>query len=127
MSDQASVRYVVTEVDQAVTFYTEHFGFDVVMAAGPGFAMLSRGPLRLMLNATGSSGGAAQPMADGRLPEPGGWSRFQLTVDDLAAEVERLRAAGVAFRNEVVTGQGGSQVLIDDPSGNSVELFQPAR
>lgn len=126
MSEQASVRYLVTAVDDAVAFYTEHLGFDVVMDKAPGFALLSRGPLRLMLNATGSDGGGAHPMADGRMPEPGGWSRFQLTVDDLAAEVERLRSAGVAFRNEIVEGRGGAQVLIDDPSGNPVELFQPA-
>lgn len=126
MTDHVSVRYLVTDVDEAVTFYTDHLGFEVVMRPAPPFAMLSRGPLRLLLNATGSSGGAAQPMTDGRMPEPGGWSRFQITVDDLESEVARMRSAGISFRNDIVVGNGGSQVLVDDPSGNAVELFQPA-
>lgn len=125
MNDQASVRYVVTSVEEARDFYSEHLGFEVVLNKTPGFAMLSRGPLRLLLNSAGGAGGASQAMPDGRIPEPGGWSRFQITVDDLDATVERLRAAGVPFRNDVVIGMGGSQVLIDDPSGNPVELFEP--
>jgi predicted enzyme related to lactoylglutathione lyase len=125
MNDQVNVRYVVDDVDEAAGFYTEQLGFEVAFDA-PGFAVLSRGPLRLLLNATGGAGGASQPMPDGRRPEPGGWSRFQLAVDDLEAEVERLRSSGASFRNEIVTGKGGSQILLDDPSGNPIELFQPA-
>jgi catechol 2,3-dioxygenase-like lactoylglutathione lyase family enzyme len=125
MNDQVNVRYVVVDVNEAAGFYTEQLGFEVVFDA-PGFAVLSRGPLRLLLNATGGAGGASQPMPDGRIPEPGGWSRFQLAVDDLEAEVERLRSSGASFRNEIVTGKGGAQILLDDPSGNPIELFQPA-
>jgi predicted enzyme related to lactoylglutathione lyase len=95
------------------------------MGPGPGFAMLSRGDLRLLLNQPGA-GGAGQPMPDGRMPEPGGWNRFQIEVSDLEAEVQALRAAGTSFRGEIVTGRGGSQILLDDPAGNPVELFQPA-
>lgn len=127
MDDQVSVRYLVESIDDAVDFYTEHLGFEVVMDAAPGFAMLSRGPLRLLLNATGGSGGGSQDTPDGRVPEPGGWGRFQLTVDDLAAEIERLRSAGQSFRNDIVRGNGGAQILLDDPSGNAIELFEPAR
>ena len=126
MSDQASVRYLVKDVDQAVTFYVDHLGFEVVFDAAPDFVMVSRGPLRLMLNVVGGSGGASQPMPDGRVPEPGGWSRFQLTVEDLESEVERLRSNGASFRNDIVKGIGGDQILLEDPSGNAIELFEPA-
>jgi len=125
MSDQASVRYLVKDVDQAVEFYVKLLGFEVVFDAAPDFVMVSRGPLRLMLNVVGGSGGASQPMPDGRVPEPGGWSRFQLTVDDLDSKVERLRSGGASFRNDIVRGIGGSQILLEDPSGNAIELFEP--
>jgi catechol 2,3-dioxygenase-like lactoylglutathione lyase family enzyme len=121
-----SVRYFVDDVDAAIAFYKERLGFEVELHPAPGFAMLSRRELRLLLNTPGGGGGAAQPMPDGRLPEPGGWNRIQLEVDDLAREVETLRKAGVRFRNEIVAGQGGKQILVDDPSGNPIELFQPA-
>jgi catechol 2,3-dioxygenase-like lactoylglutathione lyase family enzyme len=121
-----SVRYIVHDVDAAIAFYTERLGFDVDQHPAPGFAILSRRDLRLLLNAPGGGGGAAQPMPDGRKPEPGGWNRIQLEVDDLDGEVESLRNAGARFRNEIVTGKGGKQVLLDDPSGNPIELFQPA-
>lgn len=120
------VRYLVTDVAEAVAFYTGWLGFAVEMDAAPGFAALTRGELRLLVNATGGPGGAAQAMPDGRMPAPGGWNRIQLVVDDLDAEYARLRAAGLRFRNEVVHGRGGSQVLLEDPSGNPVELFEPA-
>jgi predicted enzyme related to lactoylglutathione lyase len=120
-----SVRYIVDDVDAAVDFYTDLFGFSVDMRPGPGFAALSRGDLRLLLNTVGGPGGAAQAMPDGRVPEPGGWARFQLETDDLDALLERLRAAGANFRNDVVSGRGGRQILLDDPAGNCVELFEP--
>jgi catechol 2,3-dioxygenase-like lactoylglutathione lyase family enzyme len=120
-----SVRYITDDVDAAVAFYVERLGFNVEMQPGPGFAMLSRGDLRLLLNQPGA-GGAGQPMPDGRMPEPGGWNRFQIEVSDLEREVQELRAAGASFRGEIVTGRGGSQILLDDPAGNPVELFQPA-
>ena len=120
-----SVRYIVDEVEAAIEFYTKHFGFDVQMHPAPGFAMLSRGDLRLLLSAPVGPGGGAQPMPDGRRPEPGGWNRFQIEVEDLAGEVETLRAAGVHFRNDIVTGMGGKQILVEDPSGNPIELFEP--
>jgi len=119
-----SVRYITDDVDAAVAFYVERLGFEVQMHPAPGFAMLARGDLRLLLNAPGA-GGAGQPMG-GRTPESGGWNRIQLEVSDLEREVEALRAAGASFRGEMVTGRGGSQILVDDPSGNPVELFQPA-
>lgn len=119
-----SVRYIVDDVDAAIAFYTTHFGFTVVMHPAPPFAMLDRGDLRLLLSAPSGAGGGGQAMPDGRAPEPGGWNRFQLEVDDLAGTVERLRAAGVAFRNEIVVGVGGNQILAEDPAGNVVELFQ---
>jgi catechol 2,3-dioxygenase-like lactoylglutathione lyase family enzyme len=122
-----SVRYIVDDVDTAIAFYTEHLGFDVKMHPAPGFASLSRGDLQLLLNAPGGPGGAAQPMPDGRVPEPGGWNRIQLQVDDLAGQVETLRDAGARFRNEIVTGRGGKQILLEDPAGNPIELFEPAR
>ena len=121
-----NVRYIVDDVDAAIAFYGDRLGFDVAMHPAPGFAILSRGDLRLMVNAQGGGGGAGQPMPDGRVPEPGGWNRIQLEVDDLAAEVDSLRDAGAQFRNEVVTGRGGKQILLDDPSGNPIELFEPA-
>jgi catechol 2,3-dioxygenase-like lactoylglutathione lyase family enzyme len=121
-----SVRYIVDDVDAAIAFYTRHLGFVVELHPAPGFAALTRGDLRLLLNATGGPGGAAQPMPDGRTPEPGGWNRIQLQVDDLAAQVEALRAARLHFRNEIVDGMGGRQILLEDPSGNPVELFEPA-
>lgn len=120
-----SVRYIVDDVDAAVAFYTRHLGFGLEMHPAPAFAMLSRGDLRLLLNAPTGSGGASQPMPDGRVPEPGGWNRIQLMVDDLAGEVDALRGAGVRFRNDVVAGYGGKQILLDDPAGNPVELFEP--
>lgn len=127
MSDTAvSVRYIVDDVAAAVDFYTAQLDFEVELDAAPGFAAVTRGSLRLLLNAADGPGGAAQPMPDGRRPEPGGWNRIQIEVEDLAAEVEALRRAGARFRNEIVTGRGGRQILLDDPSGNAVELFQPA-
>jgi len=120
-----SVRYIVDDVDAAIAFYSEHLGFRVDMHPGPGFAMLSRGDLRLLLNTPGGPGGASQPMPDGRRPAPGGWNRFQLEVEDLSREVEKLRSAGVRFRDDIVSGIGGKQILLDDPAGNPVELFEP--
>jgi catechol 2,3-dioxygenase-like lactoylglutathione lyase family enzyme len=120
-----SVRYITDDADAAVDFYCERLGFSVEMHPGPGFAMLSRGDLRLLLNQPGA-GGAGQPMPDGRLPEPGGWNRFQIEVDDLEREVEALRAAGARFRGEIVSGRAGSQILLEDPAGNAVELFESA-
>ena len=120
----ASVRYFVHDVDAAVAFYTERLAFEVDMRPGPGFAILSRGDLELVLNTPGGPGGASQPMPDGRRPEPGGWNRIRLEVTGLAEEVEALRAAGARFRNEIVSGRGGQQILLDDPSGNPIELFQ---
>lgn len=119
-----NVRYMVDDVDAAVAFYTTHFNFKLVSSAAPAFADVIRGRLRLLLSGPGSSAG--RPMPDGRTPVPGGWNRIHLIVADLAAEVDRLQAAGLQFRNEIVTGPGGSQILVDDPSGNPIELFQPA-
>ncbi len=118
-----SVRYIVKDVDAAVAFYRDRLGFTVDMHPAPGFAALARDDLRLLLNAPGA-GGAGQA---GGSPEPGGWNRFQLTVDDLEATVEQLRRDGARFRGDVVEGRGGSQILVEDPSGNPVELFQPRR
>jgi catechol 2,3-dioxygenase-like lactoylglutathione lyase family enzyme len=122
--DLVNVRYIVEDVDTAVAFYTAHFGFALRSSAAPAFADVVRGNLRLLLSGPTSS--AVRPMPDGRRPMPGGWNRIHLLVDDIAAEVERLRAAGLTFRNEIVRGPGGQQILIDDPSGNPIELFQPA-
>lgn len=119
------VRYIVHDVDAAITFYCQHLGFREVMHPAPAFAMLARGDLRLVLSAPNPAGGGGQAMPDGTVPEPGGWNRFAIEVDDLAATVESLRGAGVHFRNDIVTGVGGKQILLDDPSGNPVELFQP--
>ena len=124
--DTVSVRYIVDNVDAAVEFYTRHLGFSVELRPAPGFAMLSRGNLRLLLNAPGA-GGAGQAMPDGRRPEPGGWNRIQIQVDDLAKQVQVLREGGARFRNDIVTGQGGKQILLDDPAGNAIELFEPPR
>ncbi|NBB16945.1 VOC family protein [Caulobacter sp. SLTY] len=124
MSETVNVRYMVGDVQACVDWYVGRFGFTVGMNASPAFASLERGALRLLLSGEKSSAGL--PMPDGRLPEPGGWNRFQVIVEDIAAEVERLRGEGVAFRNEILSGPGGSQILAEDPAGNLVELFQPA-
>jgi catechol 2,3-dioxygenase-like lactoylglutathione lyase family enzyme len=120
-----SVRYIVDDVDAAIPFYTDLLDFTVVMHPGPGFAMLSRGELRLLLNTPGGGGGAGQAMPDGRRPEPGGWNRMQLDVENLAGLVKALQAKGAPFRNAIVQGNGGKQILLDDPSGNPIELFEP--
>ena len=122
-----SVRYFVDDVDTAIAFYRDLLGFAVVMHPAPPFAMLARGDLRLLLSAPGGGPGGGAAMPDGRLPEPGGWNRFQLEVADLDAEVDRLRGAGATFRNEIVEGVGGRQILVDDPAGNCVELFEPGQ
>jgi catechol 2,3-dioxygenase-like lactoylglutathione lyase family enzyme len=119
------VRYIVTDVDAAIEFYTGQLGFRLDMHPAPPFAMLSRGDLRLVLSAPSGMGGGGQAMPDGTRPAPGGWNRFAIEVQDLAATVEVLRKAGAHFRNEIVTGVGGKQIIVDDPSGNPVELFEP--
>jgi catechol 2,3-dioxygenase-like lactoylglutathione lyase family enzyme len=119
------VRYIVIDVDAAITFYTQQLDFKLEMHPAPSFAMLSRGDLRLVLSAPNPAGGGGQSMPDGTKPEPGGWNRFAIEVADLAATVARLRSAGAHFRNDIVTGVGGRQILLDDPSGNPVELFEP--
>ena len=120
-----SVRYIVYDVDAAIDFYCGQLGFHEDMHPAPAFAMLSRGPLRLVLSSPGGGPGGGQAMPDGSIPEPGGWNRFSIEVDNLETTVEALRAAGVRFRNDIVTGTGGKQILAEDPSGNPVELFQP--
>lgn len=120
-----SVRYIVNNVDEAISFYCEHLGFEEVMHPAPTFAMLTRGDLRLVLSAPGGGGGGGQPMPDGTVPQPGGWNRFTIEVTDLATLVDRLRNAGAHFRNDIVTGVGGNQILLEDPSGNPIELFEP--
>jgi catechol 2,3-dioxygenase-like lactoylglutathione lyase family enzyme len=120
-----SVRYIVNDVDAAIDFYCAYLGFHENMHPAANFAMLSRGDLRLLLSVPSSEGGGGQIMPDGRRPEPGGWNRFSLEVADLAGTVRALREAGVRFRNDIVTGIGGNQILVDDPSGNPVELFEP--
>ena len=122
---QVNVRYIVADVDAALPFYTEMLGFQVDMHPAPGFASLSRGDLQLLLNRPGA-GGAGQAMPDGQAPAPGGWNRIQILVDDLPATVARMKAAGCRFRNDIVVGNGGKQVLVEDPSGNPIELFEPA-
>jgi catechol 2,3-dioxygenase-like lactoylglutathione lyase family enzyme len=122
-----SVRYIVDDVDQAIDFYCSELGFREEMHPAPTFAMLSRGELRLVLSAPGGGPGGGQAMPDGRVPEPGGWNRFQLEVADIEATVARLRERGARFRNEIVTGVGGKQVLVEDPAGNPIELFEPTR
>jgi catechol 2,3-dioxygenase-like lactoylglutathione lyase family enzyme len=125
MDDElVSVRYMVDDVEEAVAFYTTHFGFTVNTSFPPAFADVVRGNLRLLLSGPASSAG--RPMPDGRTPEPGGWNRIHFIVDDIAAEVGRLRAAGLTFRNDIVSGPGGQQILLEDPAGNPIELFQPA-
>ena len=119
------VRYIVHDVDTALTFYTSHLGFHVLMHPAPTFAMLARGPLRLALSEPSAQGGGGQTLTDGRVPEPGGWNRFSVLVADLDAKVAELRAAGLTFRGEIITGVAGRQILLDDPSGNPVELFEP--
>ena len=122
------VRYIVHDVDAAIAFYCEHLGFELVMHPAPPFAMLARGDLRLALSQPGAGpGGGGQAMPDGTLPEPGGWNRFAIEVDDVEATVADLRAAGAHFRSDVITGVGGKQAIVEDPSGNPVELFQPLR
>jgi predicted enzyme related to lactoylglutathione lyase len=124
--DKVRVRYMVNELDPAVKFYTTFLGFQVERESKPNFAMLERGNLELVLSTPDGPGGAAKPMSDGRKAEPGGWNRIILNVQDLPAEVARLRRASLHFRNDIVSGPGGSEILLDDPSGNPVELFQPA-
>ena len=120
---QVSVRYMVDDVGRAADFYTTHFGFTLRSNAAPAFADVVRGNLRLLLSGPKSSAG--RPMPDGRTPEPGGWNRIHFVVDDIGAEVERLRGAGVTFRNEIISGPGGQQIVLEDPAGNPIELFQP--
>ncbi|HEY7487076.1 MAG TPA: VOC family protein [Streptosporangiaceae bacterium] len=120
-----SVRYIVDDVDAAIEFYCGQLGFHEDMHPAPAFAMVSQGDLRLVLSAPGGGPGGGQAMPDGTMPKPGGWNRFSLEVSDLDATVERLRKAGVHFRNDIVVGVGGKQILAEDPSGNPVELFQP--
>jgi catechol 2,3-dioxygenase-like lactoylglutathione lyase family enzyme len=122
---KVSVRYIVSDVDAAISFYTEMLGFQLDVHPAPGFAGLSKGNLRLLLNKPGA-GGAGQTMPDGQVPAPGGWNRIQIEVEDLATTVEKLKNAGCKFRNDIVVGNGGKQILINDPSGNPIELFQPA-
>ena len=125
MTDElVNVRYMVDDVERAVAFYTTHFGFTERLNAAPAFADVVRGNLRLLLSGPTSSAG--RPMPDGRTPEPGGWNRLHFIVDDVAAEADRLRLAGVPFRNDIISGPGGQQVLVEDPAGNPIELFQPA-
>ena len=125
MSDETiNVRYMVDDVEAAIDFYTRHLGFSLISTAAPAFADVRRGALRLLLSGPTSSAG--RPMPDGRKPGPGGWNRIHLIVQDIEAEVDRLRNAGLSFRNDIVTGPGGSQILLDDPSGNPIELFQAA-
>jgi catechol 2,3-dioxygenase-like lactoylglutathione lyase family enzyme len=120
-----SVRYIVNDVAEAISFYTDRLGFGLVMHPAPSFAMLDRGDLRLLLSSPSEQGGGGQSMADGTRPAPGGWNRISLQVADISATVATLRRQGVHFRNDIVTGVGGKQVLVDDPSGNCVELFEP--
>jgi catechol 2,3-dioxygenase-like lactoylglutathione lyase family enzyme len=122
-TEMASVRYLVDDVDRAIDFYTTHLGFTLGLNAAPAFAEVTRGPLRLLLSGPTSS--AARPMPDGATPAPGGWNRIHLIVDDIAAEVARLRAGGIVFRNDILKGPGGQQILLLDPAGNPVELFEP--
>jgi len=120
-----SVRYIVNDVDEAISFYCQHLGFEEQMHPAPTFAMLSRGDLRLVLSAAGGGPGGGQAMPDGTLPQPGGWNRFTVEVADLEGTVASLRAGGARFRNDIVTGIGGKQILLEDPSGNPIELFEP--
>ena len=124
-AELVNVRYMVDDVDASIDFYTRHLGFSVRTSFAPAFADVTRGNLRLLLSGPRSSAG--RPMPDGRQPAPGGWNRIHLLVEDIASEVERLRTAGLTFRNDVVTGPGGRQILLEDPSGNPIELFEPAK
>ncbi len=124
LSEMVNVRYMVDDVDKAIEFYTKHLDFEVRTSVAPAFADVTRGNLRLLLSGPTSSAG--RPMPDGTKPSPGGWNRIHLLVDDIDAEVDRLREAGLSFRNDIVTGPGGRQILLEDPAGNVVELFQPA-
>jgi catechol 2,3-dioxygenase-like lactoylglutathione lyase family enzyme len=124
-SEFVNVRYMVDDVDRSVAWYTTHLGFKLITNQAPAFADVSRGGLRLLISGPTSSAG--RPMPDGERPGPGGWNRIHLIVEDLAAEVAKLKAAGLRFRNDIVTGPGGSQILLIDPSGNFIELFQPAQ
>jgi catechol 2,3-dioxygenase-like lactoylglutathione lyase family enzyme len=121
-----SVRYIVNDVDEAISFYCQHLGFTEVMHPAPTFAMLSLGDLRLVFSAAGGGPGGGQAMPDGTLPQPGGWNRFTIEVSDLSATVGALRAVGARFRNDIVVGVGGKQILLQDPSGNPIELFEPS-
>ena len=123
-NEMINVRYMVDDVDESIAFYTKHLGFELLTSASPAFADVKRGNLRLLL--AGPQSSAGRPMPDGRTPGPGGWNRIHFVVDDIDAEVARLRDAGATFRNDIVTGPGGKQILLEDPSGNVVELFQPA-
>lgn len=125
--DKVRVRYMVNDLDPAVKFYTTYLGFQLEQESRPNFAMLGRGGLELVLSTPFGPGGAAKPMSDGRKPEPGGWNRIILNVDDIQGEVSKLKNAHLHFRNSIVNGPGGSETLLDDPSGNPIELFQPAR
>lgn len=122
---RVSVRYMIDDVPAAIDFYTTHLGFELEHDASPAFASVSRDGVRLLLSGKASSG--RRPMSDGRQPVPGGWNRIHIEVEDLESEVSRLREAGLSFRNDIISGPGGSQILIEDPSGNPVELFQPQR
>lgn len=124
---QVTVRYMVDDVSAAIDFYTQHLGFAVAMHPAPGFAALTSDSLRLLLSQPEGAGGAAQAMPDGRKPEPGGWNRIVINVDDLDTKVDQLRTAGAKFRNEIVSGFGGKQILLEDPSGNPIELSEPRR
>jgi catechol 2,3-dioxygenase-like lactoylglutathione lyase family enzyme len=119
------VRYIVRDVDASIAFYCDNLGFHLDIHPAPAFAMLSRGDLRLVLSAPNPAAGGGQSMPDGTMQTPGGWNRFAIEVDDLVSTVERLRKAGARFRNDIVAGVGGKQVIVDDPSGNPIELFQP--
>ena len=122
--ETVNVRYMVDDVDEAIAFYTKYLGFELLTSASPAFADVKRGNLRLLL--AGPTSSAGRPMPDGTKPGPGGWNRIHFIVDDIGAEVERLRSAGVTFRNDIISGPGGQQILLEDPAGNPIELFQPA-
>ncbi len=124
MTDTVGVRYIVDDVQAALDFYTKLLGFTVELHPSPGFAIIAHGSLRLALSAPGGPGGGGQAMPDGRVPEPGGWNRIQIQTDDLAAAVERLTSSGATYRNKIVEGRGGKQILLEDPAGNPIELFE---
>jgi catechol 2,3-dioxygenase-like lactoylglutathione lyase family enzyme len=124
-TEHVNVRYMVDDVQASVDWYTKHLGFNLLSNAAPAFADVERGSLRLLLSGEKSSAG--RPMPDGARPTPGGWNRFELVVDDIEAEVEKLRSSGLTFRNDIVRGPGGAQILLEDPSGNVIELFEPKK